>query len=64
MELSDPIKFDGIYYCLNHDNITAEVTYDKDDKYAGSIVIPQSICIDGESYSVTTVGVSAFKDCS
>ncbi len=64
MKQSDPIRIDGIYYRLNHGNKTAEVTHSNGDKYAGSIVIPQSICLDGELYTVITIGESAFKDCS
>lgn len=63
MEQSNPIKIDGIYYRLNHDNKTAEATHNNKDKYTGSIVIPQSICFNGESYSVTTVGGCAFEFC-
>lgn len=64
MKQSDPIKIDGIYYRLNHDNKTAEATHNNKDKYTGSIVIPQSICFDGELYTVITIGKSAFEDCS
>ena len=63
MKQSDPIKIDGIYYRLNHDNKTAEVTSCNYEEYTGSIVIPQSILFNGESYSVTMIGESAFYYC-
>ena len=54
---------DGIYYNVNKSNRTAEVTKG-DEKYKGSINIPESITYEGSSYSVTSIGKSAFRDCS
>ena len=54
---------DGIYYNVNKSNRTAEVTKG-DGKYKGSINIPESITYEGSSYSVTSIGKSAFRDCS
>ena len=53
----------GIYYNLNSSDKTAEVTKG-DEKYKGSINIPESITYEGASYSVTSIGRSAFRDCS
>ena len=56
---------DGIYYNLDADYLTAEVTSTPDgvDKYSGSISIPESVTYEGEEYSVTSIGESAFYDC-
>ena len=32
--------------------------------YTGNVVIPSSVTIDGFSYTVTSIGNSAFSDCS
>ena len=40
---------DGIYYNLDADNLTAEVTSTPDgvDKYSGNITIPESVTYEG-----------------
>ena len=53
----------GIYYNLNSSDKTAEVTKG-DEKYKGSINIPESITYEGSSYSVTSIGELAFGYCS
>lgn len=63
MAQSVPIKIGGIYYRLNHDNKTAEVTRG-DDKYSCSVVIPQSICYAEKTYAVNAIGASAFEGCN
>ena len=57
------VKIDGVYYNLNNDAKTAEVT-SGDKKYEGEISIPGSIENDGISYKVSSIGVSAFYYCS
>ena len=52
----------GIYYLIAGSN-TVEVTY-KDtnySSYSGNVNIPASVTHDGMTYSVTTIGSSAFK---
>ena len=58
-------KVDGIYYNLNSSSKTAEVTYksSSDRGYSGRVNIPSSVSYDGTSYSVTSIGGSAFSDC-
>ena len=53
----------GIYYNLNSSDKTAEVTKG-DEKYKGSINIPESITYEGSSYSVTSIGELAFSFCT
>ena len=53
---------DGIYYNLNTDAKTAEVT-SGNNKYTGEIVIPAFVEKDGVTYSVTSIGDNAFYRC-
>ena len=63
-------KVDNIYYNLNNDDKTASVTYmglytsDNKDAYVGNFIIPESITYSGTTYSVTSIGDNAFRDCS
>ena len=56
---------DGIYYNLNTEENTAEVTYRNNDynSYSGSYDIPKTITYDGVEYSVTSIGARAFQSC-
>ena len=61
---------DGIWYDFHEYNKTAIVTYRGDysnsysNEYSGSVVIPSSVTYNGTTYSVTSIGSSAFRDCS
>lgn len=63
MAHADKVQIDGIYYNLNTDIKTAEVTSSPYGNYTGSIVIPQSVVYGGSTYHVTSIGSSAFSDC-
>ena len=57
----------GVYYNLNKDAKTAEVT--SEDlygrvRYEGDVVIPKTITYEGTVYSVTSIGDYAFGGCS
>ena len=61
-------EVDGIYYNILNDN-EAEVTYkgtyyNEYSEYSGDIIIPPSVSYNGTTYSVTTIGRSAFYGCS
>ncbi len=71
------MKINGIYYLLDNSTKTASVTYtgnkfNGDDEtpnpnsiaYKGSITIPSSVSYHGTTYSVTSIGIDAFADCS
>jgi len=58
-----PEEIDGIYYKLDDDTHTAEVTYG-DIKYTDAVVIPKSVMYGGTTYSVTSIGDYAFRYCS
>lgn len=59
----------GIWYDFNSSNKTATVTYrgnyfnSINGEYSGSVVIPSSVTYNGTTYSVTTIGASAFNGC-
>ena len=63
------VKIDGIYYNLDEENKTAEVTCEnlgEEGNYLGvtSIVIPTKITYNGVVYDVTSIGVAAFFYCA
>ena len=63
---AEGIKIGDLYYNLNYG--TAEVTYQlrfNENNYAGltDVVIPSSITYNNVSYSVTSIGEYAFRDC-
>ena len=62
---------DGIYYNFTGDvNKTVEVTYkgsygsEYSNEYSGAVNIPASVTYNGTTYSVTSIGESAFYDCT
>ena len=64
-------EVNGIYYNITDvTNKTVEVTfrgkyYDSySNEYTGSVVIPESVTYNGTTYSVTSIGHYAFRDCS
>ena len=54
------------YHILSEKDKTVEVTRRDygDDDYSGDIVIPQNVAVNGNTYSVTTIGERAFSGCS
>lgn len=63
---AEGIKIGDLYYNLNYG--TAEVTYQlrfNENNYAGltDVVIPSSVTYNNVSYSVTSIGEYAFRDC-
>ena len=66
--LAYDVQIDGIYYNLNDETKTAEVTYQTDnssDNYSGitSITIPEKVTYNSTEYSVTSIGDYAFYGC-
>ena len=57
-------KVDGIYYNItNKETKEVSVTHGT-DKYSKDVTIPTSVNYNGDEYSVTTIGNSAFNYCS
>jgi hypothetical protein len=59
---AEKIEIDGIFYNLNTNAQTAEVTYGS-QAYVGDIVIPASITVDDVVYNVTSIGKETFSYC-
>lgn len=59
---ADPVEINGIYYNLDSDAKTAEVTKNP-SHYTGSVVIPSSVSYGGATYTVTAIGERAFYPC-
>ena len=64
-------EVDGIYYNILTDKTNeVEVTYrgaygdSYTNEYSGSVTIPENVTYNGTTYSVTSIGYSAFADCS
>ncbi len=62
--LAYDVKINGIFY--NFTANEAEVTSSNDNttNYSGSVVIPESVTYGGKTYSVTSIGISAFAKSS
>ena len=58
-------EVDGIYY-FNHFEYYSEVevTGIYESEYGGVVVIPSEVTYNGKTYSVTSIGDHAFKNCS
>jgi hypothetical protein len=57
-------EVDGIAYnVLSTTDKTVEVT-SKNPKYTDSVIIPETVIYNTITYSVTTLGIYAFNDCS
>ena len=56
-------EIDGIYYNLNNETKTAEVTSSRFNEYFGDITIPEKVTYNATEYSVTSIGNSAFNLC-
>ena len=59
-------QVDGIYYNINSGTTTVEVTHKNTNynSYSGSVVIPSTVTYNGTTYSVTSIGSSAFSHCT
>lgn len=57
------VQIDDLYYNLNDTELIAEVTR-SDNSYSGSVVIPESITYDANTYSVISIEEYAFYQSS
>lgn len=58
-------EIDGLWYELVSKTKEAKVIQNKgNDNYRGSIVIPETVEYNGDTYSVTSIGDEAFLDCN
>ena len=56
------VKIKGIYYNLDNETKTAQVTANPDG-YKDDVTIPGTASYDGTTYDVTSIGTEAFKLC-
>ena len=61
----------GIYYKITSSaDLTVSVTYrgsssgSYDNEYSGAVTIPSTVTYNSKTYSVTSIGIYAFRDCS
>ncbi|MCH5213966.1 MAG: leucine-rich repeat protein, partial [Muribaculaceae bacterium] len=76
LSFGQKVQIDKLYYELNSSSLTAAVTYEEyqdplssnnNPSYkdlSGSLVIPEKVTYGGNTYSVTSIGESAFYNCS
>ena len=65
-EYGGSVLIDGLWYVLDESALTAEVVAPEEGSpsYQGDVVIPESVEYEGRTYSVTSIGQSAFMDCT
>ena len=71
LEAGDKFTVDSIHYEVLNESGQVAVTYYGEDawnvpeeyKYAGEVVIPESVTYEGVTYSVTWIGDHAFRNC-
>ena len=61
---AETVEIDGIWYNLVPKAKEAEVTKNPNGWYSGSVEIPASVTYNEVKYSVTSIGGSAFRDCT
>ena len=62
---AEDFEVNGIYYNILTDKTNeVEVTNNGLSSYSGSVTIPSTVTHNGTTYSVTSIGDSAFYDCS
>ena len=59
---AEAVEIDGIYYNLVTKIKEAEVTRNPNE-YTGTVNIPETVTYNGVTYSVTSIGETAFFDC-
>ncbi len=58
-------EVDGICYTItSSEELTVEIAYKGPAGYSGNFIIPNSVKYDGFTYSVTSIGSTAFQGCS
>ena len=60
------MEIDGIYYNFNTSSKEATVTYKTTsyNSYSGPVVVPETVTYNGKTYSVTSIGEGAFRNCT
>lgn len=67
---NDKVKIGDLYYILNSDDNTAEVTFlsvyrtQNGNYVSGNVIIPESVDFEDKQYEVTAIGCRAFYGCA
>ena len=61
---AEEVEIDGINYELVAKIKEATVIAKSSGYYSGDVVIPESVEREGTTYSVTSIGIAAFIECS
>ena len=62
--LAYDVKLDGIYYNISGDEAEVTSSNNNTTEYTGVVVIPESVTYHNKTYSVTSIGTSAFAKSS
>lgn len=57
-------EIDGIYYNFSENEATVTYRTTGYNSYSGAVIIPTSVTYNNKTYSVTSIGNSAFQNCS
>ena len=60
---AEKVEIGGIWYNLDAEAMEAKVASSGGAEYSGSITIPATVTYEDEAYSVTSIGLFAFKGC-
>lgn len=63
MASAEKVEIDGIYYNLDLEAKTAEVTSNP-NQYSGNIIIPENVSFENILCDVISIGFRAFEDCN
>lgn len=61
---AENFEVDGIYYKTDYSDKTIAIVTSGANKYSGEVIIPETVKYGGVTLKVTTIGRSAFWDCS
>lgn len=61
---AESFEVGGIYYKTDYKDKTIAIVTSGDNKYAGEVIIPETVAYNGSTLKVTTIGSSAFSQCT
>lgn len=61
---AESFEVGGIYYKTDYKDKTIAIVTSGDNKYKGEVIIPETVKYNGGTLKVTTIGMSAFSQCT